>query len=106
MQIEGTTFGTITSVAEKHKSDDAQMARLIARGTPVTPVKTGTDGGMNAAFLSKYKPTLVQGNDGEVQSVNPSGRRRTPSSLQNSDHGAHPNAEIACDPTEPRALSA
>jgi murein L,D-transpeptidase YafK len=55
------------AVAEKQKSDDAQMAQLIARGTPVTPVKTGTDGGMNAAFLSKYKPTLVQGNDGKTR---------------------------------------
>ncbi len=55
------------AVAEKQKSDDAQTAQLIARGTPVTPVKTGTDGGMNAAFLSKYKPTLVQGNDGKTR---------------------------------------
>src|SRR5712692_8511362 len=55
------------AVAEKQKSDDGQMAQLIARGTPVTPVKTGTDGGMNAAFLSKYKPTLVQGNDGKTR---------------------------------------
>src|SRR5207247_1659180 len=46
---------------------DAEIAKLIARGTPVVPVKTGTDGGMNTAFLSKYKWTLVQGNDGQVR---------------------------------------
>jgi murein L,D-transpeptidase YafK len=55
------------AVAEKQKSDDAQTAQLIARGVPVVPVKTGNDGGMNTAFLSKYKPTLVQGNDGKVR---------------------------------------
>jgi hypothetical protein len=55
------------AVAEKQKSDDAQMAQLIARGVPVTPIRTGLDGGMNAAFLSKYKPTLVQGNDGKTR---------------------------------------
>jgi hypothetical protein len=55
------------AVAEKQKSDDAQTAQLVARGVPVVPVKTGNDGGMHTAFLSKYKPTLVQGNDGEVR---------------------------------------
>jgi murein L,D-transpeptidase YafK len=57
----------VEAVAEKQKNDDAETAKLIARGTPVVPVKTGTDGGMNTAFLSKYKSTLVQGNDGQVR---------------------------------------
>jgi murein L,D-transpeptidase YafK len=57
----------VEAVAEKQNNDDAEIAKLIARGTPVVPVKTGIDGGMNTAFLSKYKSTLVQGNDGKVR---------------------------------------
>ena len=57
----------VEAVAEKQENDDAEIAKLIARGTPVVPVKTGTDGGMNTAFLSKYKSTLVEGNDGKAR---------------------------------------
>src|SRR5437588_680211 len=46
------------AVAEKQKGDDIKTAELIARGTPVAPVRTGMDGGMNPAFAAKYKTTL------------------------------------------------
>ena len=57
----------VEAVSEKQKNDDIETAKLIARGTPVVPVKNGTDGGMNTAFLSKYKSTLVRGNDGQMR---------------------------------------
>ncbi len=57
------------AVAEKQKHDDIKTAELIARGTPVAPVRTGMDGGMNPAFAAKYKTTLVQTADGKIRTL-------------------------------------
>jgi murein L,D-transpeptidase YafK len=39
-------------VKEKEQREEAQLAQLIAHGTPTVPVRTGTDGGMNPVFLA------------------------------------------------------
>jgi hypothetical protein len=43
------------AVRNKQARDDAQIADLIARGTPAAPVAMGVDGGMNPTFLTAVK---------------------------------------------------
>jgi murein L,D-transpeptidase YafK len=48
------------AVRERQEQDQAETAKLIARGTPVARINTGIDGGMNRIFASK----LPDGNTG------------------------------------------
>ena len=59
----------VEAVAEKQKNDDVKTAELISRGTPVAPIRTGMDGGMNPAFQGKYKTSLVRLADGKVHTM-------------------------------------
>jgi murein L,D-transpeptidase YafK len=43
------------AVREKQRRDDVRTAELINRGAPAAPIKMGTDGGMNATFLTAVK---------------------------------------------------
>jgi hypothetical protein len=45
---------------QKQQADDAEMARLVAKGTPVARMNTGIDGGMNKIFAA----ALPDGNTG------------------------------------------
>jgi murein L,D-transpeptidase YafK len=45
----------VAAVRDKQRRDDTQTAELVSRGTPVAPVRTGTDGGMNPTFLAAVK---------------------------------------------------
>jgi hypothetical protein len=40
------------AVRQKQQEDDAEMARLVAKGTPVARMNTGIDGGMNKIFAA------------------------------------------------------
>jgi hypothetical protein len=40
------------AVSQKAQADDAEMARLVAKGTPVARMNTGIDGGMNKVFAA------------------------------------------------------
>jgi murein L,D-transpeptidase YafK len=40
------------AVRQKQQEDDAEMARLVAKGTPVAKLNTGIDGGMNKIFAA------------------------------------------------------
>jgi hypothetical protein len=48
------------AVREKQEQEQAETAKLVARGTPVARINTGIDGGMNSIFASK----LPNGNTG------------------------------------------
>jgi murein L,D-transpeptidase YafK len=48
------------AVKQKQERDDAEFARLVAKGTPVAKLNTGIDGGMNKIFAAK----LPDGNTG------------------------------------------
>ena len=48
------------AVREKQEADDAEYAKLVAKGTPVAQLNTGIDGGMHRVFASK----LPNGNTG------------------------------------------
>jgi hypothetical protein len=41
------------AVREKQESDNAELAKLISKGTPVAKLNTGIDGGMNRVFAAK-----------------------------------------------------
>ncbi|WP_315702536.1 MULTISPECIES: murein L,D-transpeptidase family protein [unclassified Bradyrhizobium] len=41
------------AVREKEQADEAEFAKLIAKGTPVAKLNTGIDGGMNSVFASR-----------------------------------------------------
>jgi murein L,D-transpeptidase YafK len=40
------------AVRQKEQTDDAEVAKLVARGTPVARMNTGIDGGMNKIFAA------------------------------------------------------
>jgi murein L,D-transpeptidase YafK len=48
------------AVRQKEQEDDAEMARLVAEGTPLARLNTGIDGGMNKVFAA----ALPDGNTG------------------------------------------
>ena len=41
------------AVREKQEADQAEVAKLVARGTPVARINTGIDGGMHKVFAAK-----------------------------------------------------
>ena len=41
------------AVHEKQEADDAEFAKLVARGTPVAQINSGIDGGMHKVFAAK-----------------------------------------------------
>jgi hypothetical protein len=60
------------AVAQKQQEDQAETAKLIAKGTPVARINTGIDGGMNKVFASKLpdgSTGLSEGGDGQGLSL-------------------------------------
>jgi murein L,D-transpeptidase YafK len=60
------------AVREKQQEEQAETARLIARGTPVARINTGIDGGMNRVFASKLpegSTGLSEGGEGQGLSL-------------------------------------
>jgi len=58
-----------SAIAEKAKQDEVKTAELIGQGTPIAPVRTGTDGGTHPVFLAKLHPHLIRDPDGTVRAV-------------------------------------
>ena len=60
------------AVREKQEQDQAETAKLVARGTPVARLNTGIDGGMNGVFASKLpdgSTGLSEGGEGQGLSL-------------------------------------
>ena len=60
------------AVREKQQQDEAEIAKLIAKGTPVARINTGIDGGMNKVFAAKLPDGttgLSEGGDGQGLSL-------------------------------------
>ena len=60
------------AVREKQEQDDAEYAKLVAKGTPMARLNTGIDGGMNKVFASKLpngSTGLSDGGDGQGLSL-------------------------------------
>ena len=60
-----------SAVRQKEQEDDAEMARLVAKGTPVARLNTGIDGGMNKVFAA----AVPDGNTGLSESAEPRASR-------------------------------
>jgi murein L,D-transpeptidase YafK len=60
------------AVQEKQQADDAETAKLVAKGVPVARINTGIDGGMHKVFASKLpdgNTGLSEGSDGQGLSL-------------------------------------
>jgi murein L,D-transpeptidase YafK len=60
------------AVREKQQEDQAEIAKLISRGTPVARINTGIDGGMHKVFASKLpngSTGLSEGGEGQGLSL-------------------------------------
>ena len=60
------------AVREKQEKEQAEYAKLVAKGTPVARLNTGIDGGMNKVFASKLpdgNTGLSEGADGQNLSL-------------------------------------
>jgi hypothetical protein len=57
------------AVRQKQEDDQAETAKLIAKGTPVAKLNTGIDGGMNLIFAARVpggNTGLSEGGDGQA----------------------------------------
>jgi murein L,D-transpeptidase YafK len=60
------------AVREKQQDDEAETAKLIAKGIPVARINTGIDGGMHKIFAAKLpngNTGLSEGSDGQALSL-------------------------------------
>jgi murein L,D-transpeptidase YafK len=92
-----------SAVREKQEADQAETAKLIARGTPVARINTGIDGGMNKVFASKIpdgNTGLSEG--GEGQSLSLVAMTRAPGTIPGTVNPPHGSVTA---PEEPLAAS-
>jgi murein L,D-transpeptidase YafK len=90
------------AVREKQQADQAEIAKLIEKGTPVAKINTGIDGGMNKVFASKLpegSTGLSDGGDGPGLSLAMSRAPGTIPPTVNPPHGP------VTSPEEPLAAS-
>jgi murein L,D-transpeptidase YafK len=60
------------AVRDKQQRDEAEYAKLVAKGTPVAKLNTGVDGGMNKIFAAKLpdgSTGLSEGGEGQSLSL-------------------------------------
>jgi hypothetical protein len=91
------------AVREKQQQDQAETAKLIAKGTPVARTNTGIDGGMNRVFAAKLpdgSTGLSEGGDG--QSLSLAALARAPGTIPS--HVNPPRGPVS-SPDEPLAAS-
>jgi hypothetical protein len=91
------------AVRGKQQQEQAETAKLIAKGTPVARINTGIDGGMNKVFASKLpdgSTGLSEG--GEGQSLSLLALSRAPGTIPS--HVNPPRGPVTA-PDEPLAAS-
>lgn len=97
------------AVRQKTQEDDAEMAKLVAKGTPVARMNTGIDGGMNKVFAA----AVPDGNTGLSESAEAQGfslsHTRLPGTIP-MDHVNPPHAPsddlLAGAPEKPKIAAA
>jgi murein L,D-transpeptidase YafK len=57
------------AVADKSKRDEIETAELIRKGTPVSPIRTGADGGMHPVFQAALNPNAVLDSEGGLRTL-------------------------------------
>jgi murein L,D-transpeptidase YafK len=91
------------AVREKKQQEEAETAKLVAKGTPVARTNTGIDGGMNRVFAAKLpdgSTGLSEGGDG--QSLSLASLARAPGTIPS--HVNPPRGPVS-SPDEPLAAS-
>jgi murein L,D-transpeptidase YafK len=79
------------AVRERQQEEQAETAKLIARGTPVAKLNTGIDGGMNQVFAARVpggNTGLSEG--GEGQSLSLLALSRAPGTIPGTVNPPHP----------------
>ena len=77
-------------VREKQQQDEAEYARLVARGTPVAKLNTGIDGGMHQIFASHVPGASTGLSDGgEGQSLSLVALSRAPGTIPGTVNPPH-----------------
>src|SRR5271169_6075007 len=96
------------AVREKQQEEQAETAKLIARGTPVAKLNTGIDGGMNKVFAARVpngNTGLSEG--GEGQGLALAGFQRAPGTIPSTVNPPHaPGATSTDDPVVAAAAPA
>lgn len=91
------------AVRQKQQDEQSEIAKLIAKGTPVARINTGIDGGMNKVFAAKLpegSTGLSEGGDG--QSLSLLALSRAPGTIPS--HVNPPRGPVT-SPDEPLAAS-
>jgi murein L,D-transpeptidase YafK len=92
-----------SAVRDKEQADEAETAKLIAKGTPIARLNTGIDGGMNrvfAAALPNGNTGLSEAGEGRSLSL---ARERLPGTIP-MDHVNPPRGPVT-SPEEPLVAS-
>jgi hypothetical protein len=79
------------AVRQKQQDDEAEYAKLVAKGTPVAKLNTGIDGGMNQVFAARVpggNTGLSEG--GEGQSLSLLALSRAPGTIPSTVNPPHP----------------
>jgi murein L,D-transpeptidase YafK len=91
------------AVREKQEQDQAETAKLIAKGTPVARMNTGIDGGMNRVFAAKLPDgSTGLSESGEGQSLSLASLSRAPGTIPS--HVNPPRGPVT-SPEEPLVAS-
>ncbi|SDT33909.1 L,D-transpeptidase family protein [Bradyrhizobium canariense] len=93
------------AVRQKQEQDDAEMAKLVAKGTPVARMNTGIDGGMNKVFAAKIPDGNTGLSDGGTgQDLSLLAMARAPGTIPQTVNPPHlPNLS---QPDQPPAVAA
>ncbi|HEY3795678.1 MAG TPA: murein L,D-transpeptidase family protein [Bradyrhizobium sp.] len=79
------------AVRQKQQADDAEMAKLVAKGTPMARLNTGIDGGMNKVFAAKLPDGNTGLSDGGAgQSLSLLALSRAPGTIPSHVNPPHP----------------
>lgn len=87
------------AVRDKQRQDDAKVAELIAKGTPVAQRRPDIDGGMHAVFASKIPDGSTGLSDADSSAVQSVAFARAPGTIP--PHVNPPKATAALAPEEP-----
>jgi murein L,D-transpeptidase YafK len=89
------------AVRQKQEDDQAETAKLIAKGTPVAKLNTGIDGGMNLIFAARVpggNTGLSEGGDGQALAL--AGFSKAPGTIPSTVNPPHaPGADDAAAAT-------
>ena len=83
---------------QKQDEDQAETAKLIAKGTPVAKLNTGIDGGMNQVFAARVpggNTGLSEGGDGQGLAL--AGFQRAPGTIPPTVNPPHPLGATGAD---------